>query len=174
MHEDSALMESFKAGDHESFEKLIIKHRAKAVSFAQRYIRDPHLAEDMVQESFADIYVYRDRYNVNYSFKTYLFTIIKNKSIDYLRKKQAVPLEGLQLDSGYDMEEEVIRREEKVTLREKIGELKGDYQLAIHLIEYEGFSYKEAANIMGKNLVQMKILIYRARKKLKSMLEKEG
>jgi RNA polymerase sigma factor (sigma-70 family) len=85
MDEDSALIKSFLKGNNESFERLIIIHRAKALSFAQRYLHDMYAAEDIVQESFADIYVYRERYKDRYSFKTYLFTIIRNKSVDYIR-----------------------------------------------------------------------------------------
>jgi RNA polymerase sigma-70 factor (ECF subfamily) len=82
MDEDSALIKSFLKGNNESFERLVIIHRAKALSFAQRYLHDMYAAEDIVQESFADIYVYRERYKDRYSFKTYLFTIIRNKSVD--------------------------------------------------------------------------------------------
>ena len=48
-----------------------------------------------------------------------------------------------------------------------IDKLKEEYKTAIYLIDYERFSYKEAGIIMGKNSAQMKILIFRARKKLK-------
>ena len=50
---------------------------------------------------------------------------------------------------------------------------KEDYKTAIYLIDYEGFSYKEAGIILKKNSAQMKILIFRARRKLKSLIEQE-
>jgi RNA polymerase sigma-70 factor (ECF subfamily) len=58
-------------------------------------------------------------------------------------------------------------------VRNKISQLKEDYKTIIYLIEYYDFTYEEAARIIGKNMGQVKILIYRARQKLKAMLEKE-
>ena len=50
-------------------------------------------------------------------------------------------------------------------------ELKEDYRTALYLVEYEDMSYREAAEIMGKSLVQFKALVYRARCRMKKMLE---
>ena len=86
MKDDKILMKEFQNGNEESFEKLIIKYRNSAVYFSSRYTMDKYIAEDIVQEAFAYIYVYKDKYNEKYAFKTYLFTIIRNKSIDYIRK----------------------------------------------------------------------------------------
>lgn len=174
MEEDLKLMQSVKKGNRESFEKLIIKYRKVSISFCQTLIHDYYQAEDIVQESFAYIYVYNDRYNEKYSFKTYLFTIIRNKSIDYIRKNHAVSLSDIPETVSFNNTEDIILRKEKINLvRQKICELKDDYKTVIYLIDFYNFSYKDAAKIMGKSLVQTKILIYRARKKLKSILIKE-
>lgn len=173
MREDNALMSKFKAGDRESFEKLILKHREGAVNFARRYLNDGYMAEDIVQESFADIFVYRDRYRDNFSFKTYLFTIIKNKSIDYIRKKHAVPQDEIKTDGYESPEQIVLDNEQRNYIRRMINRLKEDYRTVLYLLEYEDFSYEEIARIMGKNLGQVKILVFRARQKLKTILEKE-
>ncbi|QAA32559.1 RNA polymerase sigma factor [Clostridium manihotivorum] len=174
MQEDIDLIQSFKAGNDESFELLIKKYRANAIAFAFKYTRDFFIAEDIAQDSFAYIYVNIDNYKENYSFKTYLFTIIKNKSIDLLRKKVPLPLnEDINSLSSFNVEEEIISRETTNLVKGKINLLKEDYQRILYLIEYEGFSYEEAAKIMDKNLGQIKILIYRARKKLKLLLEGE-
>ncbi len=174
LNEDSHLIKKFQAGDNESFEKLIIKHRGKALSFAQRYVHDPYEAEDIVQESFADIYVYRERYKNTYSYKTYLFTIIRNKSIDYIRKsKNIYAYENYNEKLEATPEEKYLEKEKNNLVRDMVNELRDDYKTIIYLIEYYDFSYDEASKIMGKNLGQIKILVYRARKKLKTMLEKE-
>lgn len=166
-------MEGFQQGDRESFEKLILKHRANALSFAKKIIKDPHLAEDMVQESFANLYVYRDRYNPKYSFKSYLFTIVRNKCVDYIRKNNNILFQDIHQATSCIVEEEVITKEQNSIITKKINQMKDDYKTALYLVEYEELSYAEIANIMGKNLAQVKILIYRARKKLQKLLEGE-
>lgn len=170
MEEDKLLMKKFQEGNEQAFEELIIKYRASAVYFAQRYTSDKYISEDITQESFAYLYVYKDKYNEKYSFKTYLFTIIRNKSIDYYRKikkedlqdniNSLSTLDKLALDNPEDIS---IKDERKNLVIKNINKLKKDYKTAIYLIDYEEFSYKEAGIIMGKNLAQMKILIFRAR-----------
>lgn len=172
-NEDVALIEGFKAGNHESFERLMIKYRLPAARFASRYLKDGYAVEEAVQESFAALYVSRDKFNEEFSFKTYLFSIIKNKCIDYLRRKTALPLDESCISIAPSPETEVIMRERRNYVRMKLNQLKEDYRTVLYLKEYENFSYAEIAEIMGRNLGQVKILIYRARKSLKAMLESE-
>ena len=58
-------------------------------------------------------------------------------------------------------------------LKENIKSLKTDYQNAIFLADIEELSYKEIGSILGKTLPQVKILIYRARKALEKVVNKE-
>jgi RNA polymerase sigma factor (sigma-70 family) len=174
MMEDTALITGFKAGDHRSFETLMIKYRSPALNFAFRYVKNAFTAEDIVQDSFADLYVYRDRYQKNYSFKTYLFTIVKNKSISHLRKKSHFSINEVELQCSDTPETDYIVQESLNLVRTKISQMKDDYQMVLYLKEYEDFSYAEIAGIMGRSTEQIKILIFRARKKLKVLLSKEA
>lgn len=172
-NDDSILVQEFQNGHDESFEQLIIKHRSKALSFALRYVKDMYIAEDIVQESFADIYVYKERYKNIYTFKTYLFTIVRNKSVDFIRKNNKVYVyEELEEGAISSPEEGYIKKESSMLIRQMVNELSDDYRTIIYLIEYYDFTYAEAAKIMGKNVGQIKILVYRARQKLKAMLER--
>jgi RNA polymerase sigma-70 factor (ECF subfamily) len=173
VHEEREVISGFIAGNHGCFEELIMKYRGSATSFARKYVHDPFVAEDIVQESFAEIYVYRQRYKVGYSFKTYLFSIVKHKCIDFIRKKKAIPLDEIPESEGNNLEDIVLAREKNHVIREKMNELKKDYQVVLHLVDFEGFSYGETAKIMGKNLAQVKVLLFRARRKLKSLIESE-
>ena len=174
MEEDLKLITQFKAGDNEGFEKLVIKYRSAAIDFSKNFVQDYHIAEDIAQDSFSDIYVYKERYDEKYKFKTYLFTIIKNKSVDYIRRNHVILVDDT-FDSIVEegTEDIILRNELRKMVNEKVNELKDDYKTVIHLIDFEEFSYKDAAKIMGKNLVQTKILIYRARQKLKTLLKNE-
>ncbi len=171
MPDDNELMKKVKAGCRESFEYLVLKYRPNALAFAKRYVKCSEAAQDVVQESFASLYVNKDKYDNRCTFKTYLFSIVKNKSIDYLRKnKRLVFMEVIKEDENTP-EEIFFKKEIRNIVREKIMKLNEDYKTALYLIEYEDMSYREAAEIMGKNLVQIKSVIYRARCKLKKMLE---
>ena len=173
MTDDAALIDGYKAGDHGSFEALMLKYRIPALHFALRYVRDVYIAEDIVQDSFADLYVYRNRYRKDYSFKTYLFAILKNKSIDFLRKRKP---ECLYESTFFEemFEQDFLERENCNWVRKNLNRLKADYRTVIYLKEYEGFSYQEIGEIMEKNQGQVKILIFRAKRKLKDLLEAEA
>ena len=59
MIDDNAIMELAKNGDKEAFEKLVIRHRLTALRFAQKYVKEEFIAEDILQDSFALIYIKR-------------------------------------------------------------------------------------------------------------------
>jgi len=174
--EDLKLIDSFIDGDKTSFEELMIEYQESAIAFAKRYVIDEYIAEDIAQEAFAYIFVHREKYKRKYSFKTYLFTIIKNKSIDYIRKNKRINfLENMEpknysaaiIDENYlSAENEVMKKEEIEVVKECLKQLKADYRTVLYLYEYEDLSYKEIAKIMNKNIAQIKILMFRARKKL--------
>ena len=77
-------------------------------------------------------------------------------------------------DEENRMEDKLIREEERKLLYRAIKKLKPDYQAAISLIDLEQMTYAEAAKVLKKNDAQMKVLIYRARKSLAKLVEKEG
>lgn len=97
MIDDNTIMNIVKSGDKKVFEELVIRHRLKALRFAPKYVKEEFIAEDIIQDSFALIYVKRMEYNNTYSFKTFLYTVIRNKCIDYLRKQKLVNIDDIKL-----------------------------------------------------------------------------
>lgn len=172
MKSDNELMECTIDGNKQAYEELVIKYRTCALNFAKKYINDEYLAEDIIQESFAIVYVRRNNYKFDYSFKTYLYTIIRNKCIDYIRKKKNLCFHELEdLQYSKSTEEIIIDKENKSLLKKLFEQLNNNYQTALYLYEFEGMSYKDIGKVMGKNLCQVKIMIHRARKKLLSLAE---
>lgn len=170
----------FLEGDMSGFEELVIEYKNLLIYFLNRYVQDLHIAEDIAQDAFVDVYVYKERYNGKTSFKTYLFTIGRNKAVDYIRKNE-------HMQSTVDIEEQtelsseenilinyVIHKENKELIDHALERMKEEYARAIILIDLEEFSYKEAAKVLNKTIAQVKVLVHRARKSLKKVLEKEG
>ena len=95
------MYQEFLNGNMGVFDEIVLTFKDSLINFIKRYVKDYYIAEDISQDVFATIYVYRDKYNSKYSFKTYLFAIAKNKSIDYLRKKKdVVDISELQIKSS--------------------------------------------------------------------------
>ena len=178
MKDDKTLYKDFLKGDINAFESLVINHKDNLIYFISRYTGgDIYIAEDIAQDVFAHIFVYKESYNDKYSFKTFIYTLGRNKAIDYIRKVSKTKLidsdEGFNHLSGVveSLEDKIIRDGEKRQIIESIKKLNPDYERVIYLVAFEELSYKEIAKIIGKTLPQTKVLIHRARKALKSIIE---
>lgn len=176
--EDNELMRLAVLENKDAFEVLVLRYYREAIRYCLSLIREEAQAQDIVQDCFADIYVQRESYRDSFSFRTFLYTLIKHKSIDYLRKagrRETVCLQELeetgkervlQDTAGPSPEETYIRKERYREIAEWIGELPEDQRTALCLYALEGRSYQEIAAAMKKSVPQVKISIYRARKKL--------
>jgi RNA polymerase sigma-70 factor (family 1) len=77
-----------KEGDINSFEEIFNIFQPKLYAFVFRYIKSKEDTEEIVQEVFIQIWENRINLNEKLSFKSYLFTITKNRIVDYFRKKK--------------------------------------------------------------------------------------
>ncbi|WP_238655929.1 RNA polymerase sigma factor [Paenibacillus piscarius] len=194
--EENAVLIRFREGSQEAFEWLVRHYREPAVRFAYHLTGDYYSAEDLAQDCFAYLLVYPEKYDYRASFKTYLFTLVRNKSIDSIRKRarqRSVTLaeEGGRL-AGADSPDQLldgpgsihtaeeqnperlaIIREEDREWRRRLLRLKPDYCQAIYLVDLAQLSYEQAAAVMGRGAVSFKVLLHRARKKLRQVYEKE-
>ena len=169
----------FLNGDDSAFSEIIDIYRESLIFFANRYVGNLSLAEEIAEDCFVALAVYPKRYNFKTSLKTYLFTIARNKAIDRLRKNRRMLLAGDEaLDAMSDeyeqFEKEIFRNEEKRVLHSAISELNNDYRTVLHLIYFEDMSYAEAAAVMKKSTKQIENLVYRARLRLREILTDRG
>lgn len=179
MKEDKTLYKEFLLGNISAFEELVIRHKDNLIYFISRYTGgDIYAAEDLAQDVFAYLYAYKEKYNQKNSFKTYIFTLGRNKAIDYVRKQSRLSMMDFQEDKDdlfsieESLEEKIVMDEEKEELLQAIKALNPDYQRAIYLADFEGLSYAEIGQILGKNQNQVKVLIHRARSRLKEIFMK--
>lgn len=160
-------------GDIEAFDKIVLKYKDNLINFILRYVKDYYAAEDISQDVFAAIYVYRKKYNFKYSFKTYLFTIAKNKSIDYLRKKKEyVNISDIQLQDTSNVDDEILTKESNAEAIALLRNLKKDQEVVLYLADIEQLPYKDIAKITKKTVNNVKVTVFRARKSLKEIISK--
>lgn len=173
MDEDDRDYKLFLEGNLLGFEELVIRYKDHLIYFIQRYVKDIYTAEDLAQDTFVDVYLHKERYRLKNNFKTYLFTIGRNKAVDYIRKYSRVTtMEDVEeLHEEESLEGIIIKKDDATRIHSNIKKLKRDYQVAIILIDFEELTYKEAAKVLNKTVSQIKILIYRARKALGKLLE---
>lgn len=174
---DKELYKQYLKGNQEAFEKLVIKHKNNIIYFISKYTKNTQIAEDISQDVFVYLLVNKNQYDFQYSFKTYLYMIAKCRAINYVKREKRIihikDYENRYIEED-NLEEEIFKEEDSQSVRKVINQLKPDYQVAIYLTSFEGLKYKEVAKIMNKNMNQIKVLVNRAKKKMKILLEKEG
>lgn len=184
---DNELMAATSRGSRRAFEILVLRHRSRAVAWCRHFVRDDWAAEDIVQECFADVYMWRDRYKMDYAFTTYLYMLIRCRSVDYLRKYGRVNPVAMDEQDGIGCADEryadspeaaAIRREQIKDLSHILDALKPEYRQILYLMAIRELSYNEIADYTGYSVAKVKVLIHRARKKAlklkKQAEEREG
>ncbi len=170
---DKTLYRQFVQGYNAAFEQVIDKYMPNVVSFAQRYVKRLDIAEEVAQDVFVYLLVNKKEYDFKYSLKTYLFTIAKSRAINYLRREKIYVYAEDNLEYIYD-NSQIINADSNIDLMLTIEKLPQKYQTVIFLADIEKMKYKEICQVLNKTLPQVKMLIYRARKELKKIIEKEG
>lgn len=84
---DEQLIELVRGGDRASFRTLIERYEFELLNFLVRLVGDRAAAEDVFQEAFLQVHQSIGSFDVERTFRPWLFTIAANKGRDYLRKK---------------------------------------------------------------------------------------
>lgn len=176
--DDNELMLLTRDGNKEAYEILMKRYISQAKAIACRYVHDVHAAEDIVQESFVDIYLQRFSFDCRYRFSAYLKGIIRNKAMNYLKKNRELPascfcrqdeeplLERELVDTATP-ETEYLKKADFSELLEAVQRLSEEERDLLYLYAAKECSYREIAQRLGLTVMQVKIKLFRARKKLR-------
>ncbi|OPZ88031.1 MAG: RNA polymerase sigma factor CarQ [bacterium ADurb.Bin429] len=158
------------AGDMTALGILFERYRQPLFRFLYRILRRTAWTEDLLQEAFLRVYDNRRRYTPGKSFSTWLYTMAYRLAIDALRREahcdSRVDVETLATVSPPDFDQGEIAR----LVREAITALPEDQRVVVILREYEGFSYKEIAMVVGCTEEAARVRGHRARQALKHTL----
>lgn len=181
------LVEESRKGNVEAFEELIKDYKKSAYNIALRVLRNVEDAEDASQEALIKIFKSINNFNMESTFKVWMYRIVVNTCIDFKRKKSinAVSIdETIDLGSGREIQREISdesnnpdalidRNFSTQLVNDAIGKLEDDFKTIIILRDIKGFTYGEISEILSCNLGTVKSRLSRARKSLKELLEKE-
>lgn len=135
-------------------------------------------AEEIMQKTFVKLAIKKPKFNGKCTFKTWLYTIARNCAFNYLRKHSRfsdTPIdECFYLSDETDIERNYLLEEQKMELHNAMKKLKSEYFQVLYLMYFENFDTESIAKIMHKSKRQIGNLAYRAKKSLKSELEKAG
>lgn len=141
--------------DRKAFDHLFRHFYARLVPFACKYVKSKASAADIVQESFVRLWQKRQTLDPNRSIKAYLYQMVRNRSLNYIRdhSKEKVGLEPLQKrgipsdNDGQKLQEQNRKLPEVLT--QWIEELPNRQREAFKLSRFEGLDHEEVAEVMG-------------------------
>ena len=176
MAEDRDLVARLKAGDADGLEQLIMRWRARAEAYANRFLNDSQAAEDAVQEAFSRIYALRTGLDEKCSFSAYLFTIIKRICIDELRKRKRFPeLPGELPDPPVaSAEAAFIENWERLNRLHLVAALDETDRKLLLAFSLEGKPTKQIAGEMNLSDGQVRVRLHRIRRKLRKGMNNDA
>lgn len=171
------LYAEYLRGDNAALEALVARYGDSLVGYAYCILRDFSAAEDAMEDSFAALIVKRKKFRESgVPFEAYLFRIVRNKCMDYLRRagRETVLDDAAYVNSNRDVEKDALKsvRDEKVY--RALFRLPEAYREALYLMYYRDFSADEISAALKKSKKQVYNLLARGKAALKQILVKEG
>ena len=175
---DEAVMRSFQAGDRQALQQLFQRYKLRILNFCLRLLGNRADAEEISADVFLTLLVEKDRFDPTRKFSTWLYTIARNKCMSRLRTRGLLIFEPASTDPERSDEweapdlktpawEELAKEELAARVQQAIERLPDGQKAAIILRHYHEFSYDEIGQIMDCSLDKVKILIFRARARLR-------
>jgi RNA polymerase sigma-70 factor, ECF subfamily len=176
--EIAALVNSAAQGDHEAYGHIVDAYTDSLLRLAVGILRRPAEAEDAVQEAFIKAYVHLGRYNSDYSFYTWISSILTNVCYSALRARDwhVAPLPDQLVhairvvDHREEPELAALAKSRDQLLRSALDELPEKYRQVLMLRYWSDLSYQEVAAATNQSMGAVKTQIHRATQLLRDAL----
>ena len=164
--DDEALVKASKRGDAAAMERLYHRYRDWAFRLAYGFTGNAHDAEEVVQDVFRQFFARVDRFEMRSKLTTFLYTMVKHRSIDLIRKRR--PTETL----AFDPVAPALRDEdrERRALLELVASLPEKQREVVVLRFGEGLQLDEIAGRMDIAIGTVKSRLHHALAALRNSL----
>src|SRR5947209_2484870 len=164
---DEELLARCRAGQTEGFATLVRRYERELYGYLRRYLGDAHLADDVFQNTFVQVFVKLDQYEPGRPVRPWLYTIATHQAIDALRRVGRHPAVSLDQQTGAGPDGEVhsllemieargaeplddAQREEAGRMvRSSVDALPDFLRQVVMLAYYQGLKYREIADALG-------------------------
>ena len=180
-----SVMTSAASARSQLFEEQAMEHIDKLYAHAMRKTGNSADANDLVQETYLKAFAAFDQFQQGTNIKAWLHRILENTYINQYRKQQNQPyyspleeLEDWQLGdaesrtatSSRSAEAEAIDHLPASAIKDALQALPEDFRAAVYLVDVEGYSYQEVADIMDTPTGTVMSRLHRGRKLLREQL----
>ena len=175
---DEQLLLRYTQGDTEAFATLVKRYERELFGFLARFLGDSTLAEDVFQETFLQVHISADGFDVSRRLKPWLFTIAANKARDALRRRFRRPTAELdaEVSSGEDNlhfidlipanipppSARIENQEAADAVQNVVRRMPENLRIVLLLSYFHEFAYKEIAEILSVPLGTVKSRLHLA------------
>jgi RNA polymerase sigma-70 factor, ECF subfamily len=179
--EASAIALGLRRRDPDLLDRLIEQYQHRLLRYLVYLVGNRDLAEDLFQETWIRVLERGHQYDGRHEFSTWLYAVARNLTIDYLRKKTPVSLDGLMEDEDHAALEPadtcpsawklVQQHEQAERINAALVRIPAEYREAIVLRFQDGLALEEIAVVTGAPLGTVKSRLYRGLNLLMGKLE---
>lgn len=179
--ESKAIARGLRRRDPDLLDRLIEQYQHRLLRYLTHLSGNRELAEDLFQETWIRVLERGHQYDGKHEFSTWLYAVARNLTIDYLRKKSPVSLDGLMDNKEHAQLEPadtrpaawqmVQQREEGERISAALGSIPAEYRESVVLRFQEGLTLDEIAAVTGAPLGTVKSRLYRGLNLLMGLLE---
>lgn len=185
---DTDLVRKIVAGQTDLFYDLVGRYEQKLYNFGLRLCRDESDSEDLVQETFLNVFKYLNSFRFETKFKNWLYRIATSVCIKKRRKSKYAPERELSLEEFIPSEgepvptevpqwaslplDQVLNEELSQKIRAATKELPDKYRIVFVLRDIEGFTTEETAQMVDITISNVKVRLHRARLFMREQLKK--
>ena len=171
------LLSRLRNSNVDAYKYLFNKYYTDLYYFTRKFLNNKEVAEEIVQDVFINIWENRASLNINSSIKSYLYTAVKNRAINYLKSKinniDFVAIDNVAHENLVLQTEQSVETEELDDLIQKaVLSLPPRCKEMFHLSRNSGMTYQEIADALGVSKETVKTQISEAIKKIKAFLNK--
>ena len=181
MEDESHLIQRSQQGELDAFNQLVECYQRQVYNLALRMLSDESLAQDATQEAFISAYRAIGGFRGG-NFRSWVLRITANACRDLLRAAKArrsISLDALELSPESlptsreeSPEDHTLRMELGREIQRGLKALSSNHRLVLVLIDIQGFSYEEAAQVTQTSVGTVKSRLSRARGQLKDLLQR--
>jgi RNA polymerase sigma-70 factor (ECF subfamily) len=180
--DEKEIIRRCQQGDETAFRLLFDRYQRRGYAVSYNILNDGELARDVVQEAFIRVFKNIHKFDASKNFYTWLYQIVVNLSIDFLRKRsstKAAPLDelgdGVQTARTRTGPVDTVSKEDtKRRVREALEGLPSRYKVVLTLRDIEGFSCEEISEIVHCKNSTVRWRIHQARKLFRAVWNGEG
>lgn len=164
-------------GNTDAFRFIIKQNQDEAYSLAMSVVKDEFLAKDVVQNAFIKAYTKLDTFKGNSKFSTWFFRIVINEAFIQQRKqkRQTKIVEGISETNNQSTvnksSEKIKEDNQRFYINEALKHIPAKHSLALRLFYLQDYSIEEIKEITGWSTSNTKVILYRARNKVKKLLD---